>query len=66
MEIILNDHPFSLEEGCLVVDLLKSKQCKLNMTAVWLNGRQLLMAEYDTTPLVSGDKVKLIRLFGGG
>jgi len=66
MEIMVNDQPFAVEEGCLVIDLLKAKNCKRNMTTVWLNGRQLLMAEYNTTPLASGDQVKLIRLFGGG
>ena len=49
-----------------VLDLLKEKRCKVNMTSVWLNGRQLLMAEYATTPLAPGDTVKLVRLFGGG
>ena len=66
MDITVNGAPWQVAEACMIVDLLKEKRCKVNMTSVWLNGRQLLMAEYATTPLAPGDTVKLVRLFGGG
>jgi len=35
-------------------------------TAVWINGKQLLLHDYDTKNFSPGDKVKIIRLLGGG
>ena len=45
-------------------ELLQSRG--LTMAAVWVNGSQLLKAQYDTFVLHEGDEVKLLRIMAGG
>ena len=47
-----------LEEGKVKMYVKKA--------AVWVNGSQLLKAQYDTFVLHEGDEVKLLRIMAGG
>ncbi len=65
MDIILNGKPCSVESGLTAAALLVQKGYK-SKTSVWVNGRQLLLAEYASYIIEEGDKVKLLRIIGGG
>ena len=47
-----------------VTELIQSRGLK--KAAVWVNGSQLLKAQYDTFVLHEGDEVKLLRIMAGG
>lgn len=64
MDITLNGKPRQLPEGMTVREL--AEQLHYRRASVWLNGRQLLAADYETTVLASGDQVKILRIVGGG
>lgn len=64
INFIYNKKEVSYPEGTTVRDLLDEKSIK--KAAVWINGQQLLKAEYDTTVIRQGDVVRLLRAMGGG
>ena len=66
MKIILNGKETDVAEGTVTMDMIDSLGYPDNATAVWLNGRQLLAAEYNALPLGEGDELKIVRLIGGG
>lgn len=55
----------SLPERLSITDLLALKGIRLN-SSVWVNGRQLLIREYDHYELQENDDVKIVRILGGG
>jgi len=65
MYIILNDKECNLEEGATAMQLLAAKGYK-GKTTIWVNGRQLLLSEYQTYVMNAGDEVKILRIIGGG
>lgn len=65
MEIVVNGKTMIVEENCTVIKLLD--QMGLNgRGAIWVNGVQVWMKDYPTMLLKNGDKIKVIRVLGGG
>ncbi|MEG1930400.1 MAG: MoaD/ThiS family protein [Anaerovorax sp.] len=62
--IRINKKEDSLPEGMTVASLLEKRGAK--RMSVWVNGKQLLMAEYAVHVLQDGDDVKLLRVVAGG
>ena len=66
MEITVNGVRKEIENGCTVASLLLDMKYIKSKTAVWVNRKQLLIAEYETYVLSPGDELKIVRIFGGG
>lgn len=64
INFLYNKKDVSYPDGTTVRDLLNEKGIK--KAAVWINGEQLLKAEYDTRVIREGDVVRLLRAMGGG
>lgn len=64
MLVTINKKRTQIEEGTTVGQLLKAR--KLHKAAVWVNGGQLLAADYETYQLQEGDDIKLLRRMAGG
>lgn len=64
MKVIINNKEQQLEDGTTVLDLLKIRN--MRRAAVWVNGIQLLSAEYETYSLREGDEIRLLRIMAGG
>jgi sulfur carrier protein len=64
MNIILNDKPVEMPEGYLLRDLLV--QYGYRKCAVIINGRHILLKDYESWILKNDDKVKIVRILGGG
>lgn len=54
-----------LPEGVTVKELLELRNIK-SRASVWVNGNQLLIAEYPARVLQEGDSVKILRVVAGG
>ena len=65
MEIILNGENKHIEGSIKVKGLLESLGMN-RCVAVFINGRQLLMAEYENTQINEFDKVRIFRPLSGG
>ena len=65
MEISVNNKSVSIPPNFTVIELLKQIQSSKSV-AVFVNGKQLLMAEYDTYLLNDKDVIKIIKPLGGG
>ena len=64
MLVTLNKKEMMLKEGMTVSELIKQR--KMRKAAVWINGRQLLSAEYETCVIQEGDEIRLLRIMAGG
>lgn len=64
MIVTINKKEEQLEDGTTVTQLIKIR--KMRRAAVWINGRQLLSAEYPTYQIQEGDNIKLLRIMAGG
>ncbi|MGL4483459.1 MAG: sulfur carrier protein ThiS [Anaerovoracaceae bacterium] len=64
MIIIINNKQMEIELGATVAQLLKT--LNKNRSAVWVNKKQLLKAEYETVILKENDEVKILRTIAGG
>ena len=64
MNIYLNDEPVEIKEECLLGDLLK--QFGYQRCAAIINGKHVLLKDYPSHILKKDDKVKLVRILGGG
>lgn len=65
MKVIVNNRAFILSKGSTVTDLLEHMNSPKSV-AVFINNRQLLLAEYDKYVLEEKDNVRVIRPLGGG
>lgn len=65
IKISVNNKETVLPEGTTVVKLLELRGAK-SRSSVWVNGTQLLLAEYDSRVLQNGDTVKILRVVAGG
>ncbi len=65
MNIEVNGSVRSIPSNSTVGMLLKEMNLS-GRAAVFVNGRRLLMKEYDTYCLQDADQVKLVRILGGG
>ena len=63
--VTVNKEAVALPEGTTVAQLLETRGVK-SRSSVWLNGTQLLLAEYTGSILKTGDTVKILRVVAGG
>ena len=64
IKITINKKEEFIGNNTTVKELIQSRGLK--KAAVWINGSQLLKAQYDTFILHEGDEVKLLRIMAGG
>lgn len=64
MKLLVNKKEEHLDDGITVSQLLQIR--KMKKAAVWVNGIQLLRAQYEDHILREGDEVKLLRIVAGG
>lgn len=65
MDIIANGRTLSIPSECTVTMLLQLLGYS-DHVAVFINGNQLLMSEYESYKLKNQDSVKIIRPLSGG
>lgn len=65
IHVTVNKAEAVLPEGTTVAKLLEQRGVK-SRSSVWVNGNQLLLAEYPTWVLQEGDAVKILRVVAGG
>lgn len=65
INVTVNKEAVALPEGTTVAQLLEMRGVK-SRSSVWLNGTQLLLAEYAGAMLKTGDTVKILRVVAGG
>jgi thiamine biosynthesis protein ThiS len=63
--VTVNEEETVLLEGISVAVLLKFRDAE-SQSPVWVNGKQLLPAEYPTQVLQEGDVVKILSFAAGG
>ena len=64
IRITINKKEEFIGNNTTVKELIQSRDLK--KAAIWVNGSQLLKAQYDTFVLHEGDEVKLLRIMAGG
>ncbi|MGN0703610.1 MAG: MoaD/ThiS family protein [Lentihominibacter sp.] len=64
IRVRINKKEEIIDSSTTVKELIRTRGLK--KAAVWINGSQLLKAEYDTHTLQEGDDVKLLRIMAGG
>ncbi len=64
MKVTINKKEEIIQDGITVSDMIKKK--KYTRAAVFINGKQLLAAEYKTRLIKEGDVIKIIRIVAGG
>lgn len=64
IKVRINKKEELIDSSTTVKELIQARG--LRKAAVWINGSQLLRAEYDTHTLHEGDDVKLLRIMAGG
>lgn len=65
INVTVNNAETVLPEGTTVAGILELRGVK-SRSSVWVNGNQLLLAEYPTWVLQEGDAVKILRVVAGG
>lgn len=65
LEIQVNNKNISVSLEITVIELLEHIESSKSV-AVFVNGNQLLMREYDTYKLLDKDVVRIIKPLGGG
>lgn len=64
IRVTVNGKEENLEKGMILQELLEAKG--VVRASVWINGKQLLRAEYGERRLKEGDEIKILRLVAGG
>lgn len=65
IRVIINKKETFLQRNMTILELLEDRNAK-DRAAVWLNGKQLLQAEYPTKVICEGDEIKVLRVVAGG
>ncbi len=65
IHVTVNKTGVDVPEGTTVAKLLEQRGVK-SRSSVWVNGNQLLLAEYPTWVLQEDDVVKILRVVAGG
>lgn len=65
IHVTVNKQKTILPGETTVAGLLEQRGIK-SRSSVWVNGQQLLLAEYPTWVLHEGDEVKILRVVAGG
>jgi sulfur carrier protein len=66
MKLTLNGQVRDMEIGATISDLLTSLQLAEKLVLVELNGNAMQRRDFQTTKLVDGDSVEIVRMVGGG
>jgi thiamine biosynthesis protein ThiS len=64
MNIFINDKQVEIADDLLLVDLLK--QFGHQKSVAIINGKHILLKDYESYVLKKDDKLKLVRILGGG
>lgn len=64
MVVKINNKEAIVEEGITAADLIRQR--KMRKAAVWVNGKQLLLAEYENHRISEGDEIRILRIMAGG
>ncbi len=64
MKVTINNKIEEIYEKTTVEELLKER--KNRRPAVWINGEQLLKAQYSTYIIQEGDVIKILKVMAGG
>ncbi|MCL1809630.1 MAG: sulfur carrier protein ThiS [Clostridiales bacterium] len=64
MTVKINKNETEVEEGLTAEQLLASRGNP--RAAIWVNGKQLLKAEYGSHVIQPGDEIKILRIAAGG
>lgn len=65
MKVICNDKIMEIEEKTTLPELLEMLNYRKTV-AVFINGKQLLSSQLEGYRINEGDKIKIIRILGGG
>ncbi len=65
MVVVLNKKQITISDDCNLMDLIKELGFPKSV-AVFINGKQLLMSQYDGFILSENDEVRIIKPLGGG
>lgn len=65
MEVKVNQKVVEIPESCTISMLLDQINSSHSI-AIFVNGKQLLMSEYNSYALKEKDNIKIIRPLGGG
>lgn len=65
INVTINKEETILPEGTTILRILEERDAK-SRSAVWVNGNQLLLAEYPTRVVQEGDEIKILRIVAGG
>ena len=64
MLVTINGKPTVLTDAMTPDDLFKERD--IQEGAIWVNGKQLLRAEYPSYQFQENDQIKILRLLAGG
>lgn len=62
---VINKEEISLEAETTIKQVLEAREIT-SRAAVWVNGKQLLLAEYPTYIIQENDQIKILRVVAGG
>lgn len=65
IKVAINNEEVILEKGITVMKMLEDRGIKPR-TAVWINGKQLLLSDYETQIIRERDVIKILRIVAGG
>lgn len=65
VKIYVNNHELIVPENFTVEKLL-DKIGVTSRAAVWINGKQILLKNYASEKIMDKDRIKVIRVIGGG
>ena len=65
MVVVLNKKQITIPEDYRVIDLIKFIDYPRSV-AVFVNGKQLLMSQYESYILSENDNIRIIKPLGGG
>lgn len=65
IKVKINKEEETLDEGTTVFRMLEERGIK-SRSAVWINGKQLLLSEYETNIIEENDEIKILRVVAGG
>lgn len=65
MKITFNNQIEDIGQDSSIASLLQEKNLSRRVS-VWVNGKQLLLKEYEIFILRDGDQVKVVRIVAGG
>lgn len=64
IKLTINGKNTEIEDNTTVEKFLTDRDNR--KAAVWINGKQLLRAEYSSRVIMQGDKIKVLRIVAGG